>query len=40
MIDPLEAVDNSVKPVAMHVLLARERLESGLPTILSRMRSR
>ena len=30
MIDPLEAVDNFVKPVAMHVLLARERLESGV----------
>lgn len=30
MIDPLEAVDNLVKPVAMQVLLARERLESGV----------
>ncbi len=28
MIDPLEAVGNLVKPVAMQVLLARERLES------------
>ena len=30
MINPLEAVANLAKPVAMQVLLARERLESGV----------
>ena len=39
MIDALGTVANLVKPIAMQVLLARERLESGV-RLQSRLRNR